>query len=145
MFTKKDFFWMRHCLFLADRSQNINEVPVGAVIILNNNLLAEGWNQSISRCDVTSHAEIIAIRTANFLLNNYRLNNCSMYVTLEPCIMCLGAILNSRISNLYYGAKNFFSIKNFLKKYHYNINIYSSLLKNKCSQKIKKFFLNIRK
>ncbi len=148
MFKKSEIFWMRYCLFLSEKSKLLNEVPVGSVIILNNYLISEGWNQYITKYDVTSHAEIIAIRKASFLIKDYRLVNCSLYVTLEPCLMCFGAILNSRITNLYYGAKNKnFSTLSFLRdnfKKKVKLNIYPSLLEKECSKKLKDFFVIAR-
>ncbi|MCK5717732.1 MAG: tRNA adenosine(34) deaminase TadA [Thiomargarita sp.] len=96
--------WMRHALHLAERAANLGEVPVGALIILGNTCISEGWNQPISTHDPTAHAEIIALRNAARHLNNYRLLNTTLYVTLEPCTMCAGAILNARVQRVVFGA-----------------------------------------
>ncbi len=99
-----DEAWMRHAIRLAQRAEDEGEIPVGALLVKENQLIAEGWNRSISYCDPTAHAEIIAIRKAGQVLNNYRLIDTTLYVTLEPCVMCMGAISHSRIQRLVFGA-----------------------------------------
>jgi len=99
-----DVVWMMRALELARRAEEAGEVPVGAVIVKENQLLAEGWNQPISSHDATSHAEIMAMREAGKILNNYRLIDTTMYVTLEPCSMCVGAMIHARVSKVVYGA-----------------------------------------
>ncbi len=99
-----DEAWMRHAIRLAQRAEDEGEIPVGALLVKENQLIAEGWNSSISYCDPTAHAEIIAIRKAGQALNNYRLIDTTLYVTLEPCVMCMGAICHSRIQRLVFGA-----------------------------------------
>ncbi|MBT3504185.1 MAG: tRNA adenosine(34) deaminase TadA [Piscirickettsiaceae bacterium] len=101
----EDQKWMHHALALAEKAQQQDEVPVGAVIVLNNTIIGEGWNQPISSNDATAHAEIQAIRAACLKSNNYRLPNTTLYVTLEPCLMCAGAIIHSRIARLVFAAK----------------------------------------
>jgi tRNA(adenine34) deaminase len=96
--------WMRYAIRLAQRAEQQGEVPVGALVVYENHCLAEGWNQPIQNHDPTAHAEIQAIRKAGQVLNNYRLINCTLYVTLEPCVMCMGAIAHSRIKRLVFGA-----------------------------------------
>lgn len=95
---------MRHALGLAQRASDQGEVPVGAVIVQNNQLVAEGWNQPINQSDPSAHAEINVLRAAGQRLKNYRLTDCTLYVTLEPCIMCAGAIVQARIPRLVFGA-----------------------------------------
>lgn len=87
----------------AIKAYKLDEVPVGAVIIKDNKIISSAYNESICSSDATAHAEIIAIRRACEAMDNYRLCDCDMYVTLEPCMMCLGAILEARIKNLYIG------------------------------------------
>lgn len=96
--------WMRYAIRLAQRAEQQGEVPVGALVVYENRCLAEGWNQPIQNHDPTAHAEIQAIRKAGQILNNYRLIDCTLYVTLEPCVMCMGAIAHSRIKRLVFGA-----------------------------------------
>ncbi|MCK5190587.1 MAG: tRNA adenosine(34) deaminase TadA [Methylococcales bacterium] len=96
--------WMRHAIRLAQRAEEHGEVPVGAVLIKNERCISEGWNAPIQRHDPTAHAEIIAIRQAGIVLENYRLIDSTLYVTLEPCVMCMGAISHARIKRLVFGA-----------------------------------------
>ncbi len=96
--------WMRYAIRLAQRAENEGEVPVGAVLVKNEKCIGEGWNQPIQKHDPTAHAEIIAIRKAGVALDNYRLINTTLYVTLEPCVMCMGAIAQARIGRLVFGA-----------------------------------------
>lgn len=88
----------------AQKAAKNDEVPVGAVIVHNNKIIAKAHNKREHKKDATAHAEILAIKKACRKLKNFRLTECDMYVTLEPCVMCIGAILNARIANLYYGA-----------------------------------------
>ena len=99
-----DEHWMRHALELANKAAEQGEVPVGAVIVRNEQLVAEGWNSPITDHDPSAHAEMIALRAAGQALNNYRLPGCALYVTLEPCIMCAGAIIHARIDRVVFGA-----------------------------------------
>ena len=95
---------MAQALKLAQNAMDQDEVPVGAVIVRDNNIIAMGQNSPIKSKDATAHAEINAIREAGKLLGNYRLNNSTLYVTLEPCIMCAGAILQARIKRVVFGS-----------------------------------------
>lgn len=100
----QDELWMHEALSLADHAENAGEVPVGAVVVLNGEIIGEGWNHPISGHDPTAHAEIMALRDAASRVGNYRLVNADLYVTIEPCTMCAGAIVHSRIRRLVYGA-----------------------------------------
>ena len=95
---------MEKALELARKAEAAGEVPVGAVLVKDDQLIAEGWNQPITSHDATSHAEIIAMREAGIKLNNYRLVDTIMYVTLEPCSMCVGAMIHARVAKVVYGA-----------------------------------------
>lgn len=95
---------MRHALELADRAERAGEVPIGAVVVVDNELIAEGWNQPILAKDPTAHAEIVALRIAAARIGNYRLPGSTLYATLEPCIMCAGALVQARVARLVYGA-----------------------------------------
>ncbi len=96
--------WMRYAIRLAQRAEAAGEVPVGAVLVKDNRCLAEGWNTPISQHDPTAHAEMVAIRQAGIAIENYRLADSTLYVTLEPCVMCMGAISHARIKRLVFGA-----------------------------------------
>jgi tRNA(adenine34) deaminase len=105
MTDKKTYeFFMGEALKQAKLSFEADEVPIGAVLVHQNKIIASAHNLSITNNDPSAHAEIITIRDAGQYLNNYRLLNCNLYVTLEPCVMCLGAIFHARISNLVFGA-----------------------------------------
>ena len=101
-----DVDWMRRALTLARKAEEAGEVPVGALIIKDGELIAEGWNQPISSHDATAHAEIMALRAAGIKLNNYRLPGAELFVTLEPCPMCVGAMLHARIKRVVFAASD---------------------------------------
>lgn len=99
-----DEYWMAEALLLAEKAAAAGEVPVGAVVVLGNEIIGKGWNQPITGSDPTAHAEIMALRDAARHVGNYRLVDAELYVTLEPCSMCAGAIVHARIKRLVYGA-----------------------------------------
>jgi tRNA(adenine34) deaminase len=96
--------WMWHALRLAQRAEQQGEVPVGAVLVRDERCIAEGWNQPIQMHDPSAHAEMQALRSAGLALQNYRLIDTTLYVTLEPCVMCMGAIAHARVKRLVFGA-----------------------------------------
>jgi tRNA(adenine34) deaminase len=104
--NEADEAWMRHALRLAQRGEALGEVPVGAVIVKGDRCIAEAWNSPISMHDPSAHAEILVIREAGKQLQNYRLIDTTLYVTLEPCVMCMGAIVHARIGRLVFGARD---------------------------------------
>ena len=102
--NNNDEQWMLEALKLADQAGESGEVPVGAVVVLDGEIIGRGFNQPISSCDPTAHAEVVALRDAAHAIGNYRLVNAELFVTLEPCTMCAGAIAHSRIKRLVYAA-----------------------------------------
>lgn len=101
-----DINFMRSALALARQAQRMGEVPVGAVVVKDGEIIGQGFNRSIVAADPTAHAEVMALRDAANHLRNYRLLDCTLYVTLEPCLMCVGALFHARIMRLVYGAKD---------------------------------------
>jgi tRNA(adenine34) deaminase len=104
MTTDRDQAWMRHAIRLAQRAERQGEVPVGALLVRDEQCIAEGWNRAIQDHDPTAHAEVVALRHAGSVLRNYRLIDTTLYVTLEPCVMCMGAIVHARVQRLVFGA-----------------------------------------
>jgi tRNA(adenine34) deaminase len=102
--TENDAYFMTQALKEAYKAKKLYEVPVGAVITLDNKIIARGFNKCIALSDPTAHAEVVALRKAAKKLKNYRLSNCSIYVTIEPCSMCTGALVNARIKRIIFGA-----------------------------------------
>lgn len=103
-FDAQDAAWMAEALVLARKAADEDEVPVGAVVVRESEIVGRGWNQNIGLHDPSAHAEIIALREAGIVLGNHRLNECTLYVTLEPCPMCVGAIIHARLVRVVYGA-----------------------------------------
>ena len=106
MNQQQDEYWMRHALGLARLAWEQGEVPVGAVLVQGDRVIGEGWNRPIGQQDPTAHAEIMALRQGGKVLENYRLLDTTLYVTLEPCVMCAGAMIHSRITRLVFGARD---------------------------------------
>jgi tRNA(adenine34) deaminase len=104
MNASSDTDFMRRALVLARRAAEEGEVPVGALLVLGNEVIGEGWNRPIADHDPTAHAEIIAMRAGALARRNYRLSDATLYATLEPCVMCMGAVLNARILRVVFGA-----------------------------------------
>lgn len=126
--------YMKEAIKQARKAFKYNDVPVGAVIIKDDKIIAKAYNKREKTKDVTDHAEIIAIRKACRVLNDWRLNGCVMYVTLKPCAMCMGAIQQSRISKVVYGANN-------IKESHVlNMPSVTMVSENECAELLKNFF-----
>src|SRR4030065_2007774 len=102
--SELDIRWMRRALDLARHAEQAGEVPVGAVVVLNDEVIGEGWNQPIVSHDPTAHADMVAMRAAAARIKNYRLTGATLYVTLEPCAMCAGAMVHGRVARGVYGA-----------------------------------------
>ena len=143
--------FMKEALKEAQKAYEKLEVPVGCVIVKDGKIIARAYNIKETKFDTTKHAEIIAIQKASKKLKSWRLIDCEMYVTLEPCPMCAGAIINSRIKKLYYGAKDektgaVGSVLNLLEDYKFNhiVETESGLLEEECSNILKQFFKDLR-
>lgn len=143
-----DEYWMGRALELAARAAELGEVPVGAIVVdADDEVLGEGWNSPISSNDPTAHAEVVALRAAGLHAQNYRLPGCRLYVTIEPCTMCAGALIHSRVSHLIYGATEpksgvIESNLQILQGTHYNhqLQVTAGVLADDCSQIISDFF-----
>ena len=134
---------------LEEASKTQKDIPVGAVIVKDGEIIAAAHNCKEKDNDITSHAEILALRKATEKSGNWRLDGCDMYVTLEPCPMCAWAILQSRINNLYFGSYNsqygaFSSVVDLKKISNTKINIYGGIMEEECDKMIDNFFKNIR-
>lgn len=144
--------FMREALKQAKKAYNKLEVPVGAVIVKNGKIIARAYNQKETKFDTTKHAEILAIQKASKKFNSWRLIDCDLYVTLEPCPMCAGAIIQSRIRNVYYGVKDektgaVGSVLNLFDDYKFNHKpeFTSGILENECKNLLQDFFKALRK
>lgn len=144
--------FMKEALKEAQKAYDKLEVPVGCVIVKDNKIIARGHNLKETKFDTTKHAEIIAIQKASKKLKSWRLLDCDMYVTLEPCSMCAGAIINSRIKNLYIGALDektgaAGSVLNLFEDYTFNhkVIVEKGILKQDCEIILKDFFRKLRK
>ncbi len=143
---------MKEALKEAKKAFDKEEVPVGVVIVKNGKIIAKAHNMKEEKNDTTKHAEIIAIQRASKKIDNWRLNDCEMYVTLEPCPMCAGAIIQSRIKKVYIGAMDLKtgacgSVLNLLKDYTFNhkVDVETDIMKEECEKILKDFFKILRK
>ncbi len=138
---------MHHAIELAKRGSQDNEVPVGAVMVLEDKIIGEGWNQPIGKHDPSAHAEIVALRAAGEAVQNYRLLNTTLYVTLEPCVMCAGAIIHARVGRVVFGAKDpkagaAGSVVDIFanEKLNHHVDVEGGLLADECGQLLTEFF-----
>ncbi|QBL10225.1 tRNA adenosine(34) deaminase TadA [Rheinheimera sp. D18] len=139
--------WMQYAISLAEKAQQQGEVPVGAVLVKDGKLLAEGWNQMISLHDPSAHAEMQAIRAAAAAEHNYRLADCTLYVTLEPCCMCAGVMVHSRVKRLVFGASDAKtgaagSVLNVVQQHQFNhqLVVEAGVLAEQCGAQLSNFF-----
>ncbi len=142
-----DEFWMRQALELASQAELAGEVPVGAILIQDNQIIGQGQNSPIKAHDPSAHAEINALRQGALALNNYRLPNTTLYITLEPCAMCAGAIIQARVARVVFGASDpktgaAGSVFNILQNAQLNhrVSLTSGVLAAECSQQLSDFF-----
>lgn len=143
--------YMNEAIKQAQKGLSLGEVPIGCVIVYNDKIIARGYNRRIIDKNTLSHAELNAIKKASKHLNDWRLDNCEMYITLEPCQMCSGAIVQSRIKKVYIGCMNpkagcAGSIMNLLQvpEFNHQVDIESGILENKCSTMLTSFFKELR-
>jgi tRNA(adenine34) deaminase len=148
VFSAEDTHWMSYALQLAAKGEAIGEVPVGAVIVQDEKIIGEGFNQPISSHDPTAHAEIIALRQAAALVQNYRLVGSTIYVTLEPCTMCVGALVHARIARLVFGtaeskAGAVVSKSQLLDNDYFNhqVDYSGGLMAQQCQHQLSNFFV----
>ncbi|EGR4118152.1 tRNA adenosine(34) deaminase TadA [Vibrio cholerae] len=152
LFSAQDEQFMRRAIALATQAEAQGEVPVGAVLVRDGEIIAEGWNGSITNHDATAHAEIEVIRKAGKALSNYRLLDTTLYVTLEPCPMCAGALLHSRVKRIVYGAPDLkagaagtvLDLFSSQAAYHY-ATVEKGLLEEECRAQLQAFFQRRRK
>lgn len=143
--------WMREALALAEQAGELGEVPVGAIVVQDGEIIGRGFNQPIRSCDATAHAEIVAIRDASQHCDNYRLPNTSLYVTIEPCTMCVGAMIHARVGRLIFGATEpragaVVSQASLLEAEYFNhrLSFVGGVLADDCSALMQNFFRNRR-
>jgi len=146
-----DTTYMERALGLAQQAGDLGEVPVGAVVVANNQVIGEGFNQPIKSTDPTAHAEIVAMRNAAAHIGNYRLSGCDLYVTIEPCTMCVGAMVHARIQRIIFGAPEpragaLTSQLQLMDQSHFNHSIdwVGGVLEQPCGALIKDFFKSRR-
>ena len=150
--TEEDVMWMRHALTLADKAESIGEVPVGACVVLNGELIGEGFNTPITDNDPSAHAELRAVKEAASAVQNYRLIDATLYVTLEPCSMCAGMLVHARVKRVVFGAKDAKtgaagSVMNLLQHpaLNHQLEVVSGVLADECANKLSDFFRKRRK
>lgn len=144
----QDYFWMQKAMKMASLALDYDEIPVGAILVHKNTQIAEAHNQPIKLHDPTAHAEMLCLRQAGKYLKNYRLNQTTLYVTLEPCAMCATAIMHARIGRVVFGASDpkagamggYFSIPKKLSHLHKNIEIVQGVYEKENSETLKQFF-----
>jgi len=142
-----DTIWMRRAIELAQRAESSGEVPVGAVIVAGEKIVAEGRNCPVANSDPTAHAEIQALRAAGHATGNYRLPDTTLYVTVEPCPMCAGALVNARVARLVYGARDLrvgaagtvFDIVR-APEVNHRLEVVGGILEDECRELVQSFF-----
>ncbi len=151
MTTNNDELWMEEALRAALRALEAGEVPVGAVVVCEDRIVGRGWNRNISDADPAAHAEIVALREAGAALSNHRLSNCDLFVTIEPCAMCAGAIAHARITRLVYGAddpkagavQSVMQVLNHPQLNH-SVEVRGGVLAGRCAELLQTFFKSRR-
>jgi len=142
-----DELWMEHALRAAHRAWDIGEVPVGAIVVCSGTIVGEGWNRNLADSDPTAHAEVVALRQAGKNVGNHRLGNCELFVTIEPCAMCAGAMVHARLKRLIYGAddpkagavQSVLQVLNHPALNH-RMEVRGGILAGKCAELLQEFF-----
>jgi tRNA(adenine34) deaminase len=149
--TAPDELWMEDALRAAQRALEMGEVPVGAVVVCDGKIVGRGWNRNITDHDPSAHAEIIALRQAGANLGNHRLGDCELFVTIEPCAMCAGALVHARLKRLIYGADDpkagaVHSVMEVLNhpKLNHQIEVRGGVLASRCRDLVQEFFRSRR-
>jgi tRNA(adenine34) deaminase len=149
--TSSDELWMQEALRSAQRALEAGEVPVGAVVVCEGQIVGRGWNRNIGESDPTAHAEIIALREAGANIGNYRLGQCDLFVTIEPCAMCAGALVHARVRRLVYGANDLkagavHSVLQVLNhpQLNHEIAVRDGVLAGRCAELLQEFFRSRR-
>jgi len=149
--SDSDELWMEEALRCAQRALEAGEVPVGAVVVCGEQIIARGWNRNIADSDPTAHAEIVALREAGAAVGNHRLGDCDLFVTIEPCAMCAGAMVHARIGRLVYGADDpkagaVDSVMQLLSHPHVNhrIEVRGGILAGRSAEVLQAFFRSRR-
>ncbi|WP_394221891.1 tRNA adenosine(34) deaminase TadA [Alteromonas gracilis] len=150
--TQEDVHWMKHALALADKAERMGEVPVGACVVLDGEVIGEGYNTPITDNDPSAHAEMRAVKEAAEHVKNYRLIDATLYVTLEPCSMCAGMLVHARVKKVVFGAKDAKtgaagSVMNLLQHpaLNHQTDVVSGVLAEDCANKLSDFFRKRRK
>jgi tRNA(adenine34) deaminase len=146
-----DELWMQEALRAAQRALEAGEVPVGAIVVCGERIVGQGWNRNIGESDPTAHAEIVALREAGATVGNHRLGECDVFVTIEPCAMCAGAMVHARIKRLVYGAddpkagavRSVMQVLNHPQLNHC-VEIRSGVLAGRCAEMVQEFFRSRR-
>ena len=149
--TSSDELWMEEALRAAQRAREMGEVPVGAVVVCHGKAVGRGWNRNIADSDPSAHAEILALREAGAALGNHRLGECELFVTIEPCAMCAGAMVHARLKRLVYGAddpkagavQSVLQVLNHPKLNH-QTQVQSGVLAGRSAELLQKFFKDRR-
>lgn len=149
--VQSDELWMQEALRAAQRALDAGEVPVGAVVVYQHNIVGRGFNRNILDSDPTAHAEVVALREAGRTVGNHRLNQCDLFVTIEPCAMCAGAVVHARIHCLIYGADDpkagaVHSVMNVLNQpaLNHRIEVRAGVLAGRCAEMLQEFFRSKR-
>ncbi|RMG51997.1 MAG: tRNA adenosine(34) deaminase TadA [Acidobacteria bacterium] len=150
--TPLDEIWMRFALDEAEEARSLDEVPIGAVVVIGERIVGRGHNRVITDQDPTAHAEIVALRDAARTMRNYRLIDATVYVTIEPCAMCAGALVNARVKRLVYGAKDDKAggVESVFRictddRLNHRLEVRSGVLEEECREMIQSFFREKRK